>query len=148
MASRDVIAWRAFYRRGLDLYGLTPADYRLLYVAQKGRCWICQTAKGIHPDDPKARGGRRLGVDHDHRTGVVRGLLCSGGDKTCNRTIGWHSPAALRRAADYLESRSKQPARVFREISMQRVDAGISGIPLEQEEEDRLAVAFLWPDLP
>jgi len=56
MGSLDVTAWRTFYRRTLDLYGVTPADYRLLYIAQRGRCWICRTAKGIHPDDPKAGG--------------------------------------------------------------------------------------------
>ena len=113
MAPLKVKAWRAFYSRIQDVYQVTPAEYRLLYLAQKGRCWICREARGIHPDDPKARGSRRLGVDHDHVTGRVRGLLCTGGDKTCNRIIGWLGPAALRRAADYLETRGGQPGRVL-----------------------------------
>lgn len=103
MKSREVTAWRTFYRRAIDVYGVTPERYRNLYLVQKGRCWICRTATGIHPDDPKARGSRRLGIDHNHTTGQVRGLLCTGGDKTCNRIIGWLTAPALRRAADYLD---------------------------------------------
>jgi hypothetical protein len=41
-----------------------------------------------------------LGVDHNHKTGVIRGLLC----KTCNVGIGYlkDSPLLLMAAADYL----------------------------------------------
>lgn len=103
MAPKLVAEWRAFYGKALDLYGLTPAQYADLYLAQKGRCWICRLATGKHPDDPRGRGGRRLGIDHNHVTGQVRGLLCTGGDKTCNRIIGWRNATALRRAAAYLD---------------------------------------------
>jgi hypothetical protein len=105
MNALNVKSWRAFYARTIDLYGVTPEQYRRLYLAQKGRCWICRTAKGIHPDDSKAAGTRRLGVDHDHLTGKVRGLLCTGSlsANTCNRLIGRYSAAQLRRAAEYLE---------------------------------------------
>jgi hypothetical protein len=133
----------------LDRYMLTPDEYRLLYVAQKGRCWICRTAKGIHPDDPKAGGSRpprRLGVDHDHVTGAVRGLLCTGGDKTCNRIVGWLSAPQLRRAADYMTNRAGQPARVLVEMERQRADAERDGDGVTQAELDALAVAYLWPD--
>jgi len=104
------LAWLGFYNRAMGLYGVTPSQYRDLYLVQKGRCWICQKAKGVHPDDPKGRGGRRLGIDHNHVTLAVRGLLCTGGDKTCNRIIGWLGPAALRRAAEYLEGRQPMVA--------------------------------------
>ena len=123
MSAFAVKSWRAFYRRALDLYGLTPQQYRFLYLAQKGRCWICRTARGIHPDDPQARGSRRLGIDHDHASGTVRGLLCSGGDKTCNRIIGWLGPQALQRAADYSRSRATQPARVLDYLDVAEPDA-------------------------
>jgi hypothetical protein len=146
MSSANVRAWRAFYARNLDLYGVTPRDYRLLYVAQKGCCWGCRKAKGIHPDDPKARGTRRLGVDHNHTTGVVRGLLCSGGDKTCNRTIGWHDADTLERLAAYRRDRMAQPARVLAIIEQERLHAADSGVELTDAEVDALAVAFLWPD--
>jgi hypothetical protein len=59
----------------LRLYGITPADYDQLLAAQNGGCAICGEA-------PAA--GKRLVVDHDHKTGRVRGLLC---DKH-NRALG------------------------------------------------------------
>jgi hypothetical protein len=148
MSSLNVRAWRTFYGRALDVYGITPDQYRLLYVAQRGRCWICRLAKGIHPDDPKAAGSRRLGVDHDHATGAVRGLLCTGGDKTCNRIIGWLDAESLRRAADYLRWRKSQPARVLAEIEHAVRNAEEAGAPLTEHEQGQLAVAFLWPDGP
>lgn len=143
MAAGTVSAWRTFYRHVFATYGLTPEAYRLLYIAQKGRCWICRKAKGVHPDDPKGRGGRRLGVDHNHATGAVRGLLCTGGDKTCNRIIGWLDRAALLRAAEYL---TKPPARVLTEIQRQERKAESMGTTLTQAERDGLAVAYLWQE--
>ena len=105
-------AWLTFYSRAMDVYGVTPAKYRDLYLAQKGRCWICRIAKGIHPGDPKGGGTRRLGIDHNHATGQVRGLLCTGGDKTCNRIIGWLTADALRRAADYVDG-TRTPGLIY-----------------------------------
>jgi hypothetical protein len=127
--------WRAFYSHAQRRYGLAPEQYRLLYLAQMGRCWICRKARGIHPDDPRGTGGRRLAVDHNHLTGAVRGLLCSGGDRTCNRIIGWLNADALRRAADYLD---RPPARVLLAAEM------ASDLPMERRVE--LATAVLWRD--
>lgn len=144
MAPKDVSAWRNFYSAALDNYGVTPRTYRLLYIAQKGRCWICRVAKGVHPDDPRARGSRRLGIDHDHATGRVRGLLCTGGDRTCNRIIGWLPAPALHRAGHYLSG--QYPARVLWEIAAQQDSARAEGVELTDAEVDALAVAHLWPD--
>lgn len=146
MSAMHVRAWRQFYSRCLDTYGLTPEDYRLMYVAQRGRCWICRQAKGVHPDDPKARGNRRLGVDHDHITGAVRGLLCTGGDKTCNRIIGWLSAPQLERAAKYLSSRRKQPGRLLEAMNAEITSARGDGAVLSQVEIDALADRYLWRD--
>jgi hypothetical protein len=132
MRSHVVTEWRAFYRRALDNYDTTPEQYQWLYKIQKGRCWICRLAKGKHPDDPRGLGGRRLGIDHNHITGQVRGLLCTGGDKTCNRIIGWLSAPALRRAADYLDG-TATPGRYLDDITS-------SGT--------RWAETVLWPDKP
>lgn len=64
-------------------YGMTPAEYDAMFAQQGGVCAICKRPE-------TRRGGRkgntllRLSVDHDHNTGIIRGLLC--GD--CNRAIG------------------------------------------------------------
>jgi hypothetical protein len=75
-------------------FGLTVEDYERLAAAQNHRCAICMV-----PAHELSRG--RLFVDHCATTGRIRGLLCSG----CNTGIGGlrHDPAALRRAADYVE---------------------------------------------
>lgn len=74
--------WRAL--------GFTLADYERLLAAQGGTCAVC-------PATPKSR---RLHVDHDHKTGAVRGLLCH----AHNRRL-WRGATAseLRRLADYVE---------------------------------------------
>lgn len=57
-------------------FGITIEEYRKMFEKQENRCAICW------------RGGetitKKLDVDHNHKTGKVRGLLC--GD--CNRAIG------------------------------------------------------------
>lgn len=120
--------WRAFYGRILETYGVYPADYRDMYLAQMGCCYICRMAKGIHPDDPKGRGSRRLGVDHNHALGnnrrAVRGLLCSGGDRTCNRIIGWLNHAQLQRAVEYMEC---PPGPRVREAGLYADSVGLTG---------------------
>ena len=55
-------------------YGISLKEYNVLFVKQKGVCAIC----GRGP------GKRSLHVDHDHKTGKVRALLCS----YCNTTLG------------------------------------------------------------
>jgi hypothetical protein len=110
MAPKVVTEWRAFYRAALDNYGVNPQAYRDMYVAQHGVCYICRRAVGKNPDDPSGRGGRRLGIDHNHVTGTVRGLLCSGSvsANTCNRLIGRYTLAQLKRAVTYLETEPAQ----------------------------------------
>lgn len=146
MTSEVRNAWRQFYRQaasGAAGYTITPYEYRLLYIAQKGRCWICRTARGIHPDDPKGGGTRRLGVDHDHLTGQVRGLLCTGSlsANTCNRLIARYSRDALQRAADYM---TDPPAQVIAEMRRVRSEVNEAGQPWTDADDERMAQAFLW----
>ena len=112
MTKRVAEDWRGYYGQINTKYGLTPQDYRDLYVAQHGVCFICRTAKGKNPDDPSGKGGRRLGVDHNHALGdtkrAVRGLLCTGGPTTCNRIIGWLTKYQLKRAVELLETAPAQ----------------------------------------
>lgn len=76
-------------------FRMTVEDYDAILSAQGGVCAICFRA---------CSSGHRLSVDHDHRTGVVRGLLC----KACNLILGQSqdSPDRLRSAASYLERNS------------------------------------------
>lgn len=55
----------------------TAEDYERMNAEQDGRCWIC----GNRPVK------KRLTVDHNHRTGLVRHLLCGGTDFSCNYSI-------------------------------------------------------------
>lgn len=57
-------------------YGLTLEDYNKMFREQNGCCYIC----GIHQSELK----KPLGVDHNHKTGRVRKLLCN----KCNTVLG------------------------------------------------------------
>lgn len=54
----------------LKRYGLSEADYFALLKKQNNGCAICGRP------DPGRKGHDTLLVDHNHRTGKVRGLLC------------------------------------------------------------------------
>lgn len=56
-------------------YGITLADFKEMERSQDGRCLICA----------RKPGGRSLSVDHCHKTGRVRGLLCY----RCNQFLGY-----------------------------------------------------------
>ena len=81
--------WHARQKRdGLKALG----GYDALLASQGGGCAIC--GYRVKP------GGRRLNVDHDHKTDVVRGLLCH----RCNRGLAFFRdrPGLLEAAAEYL----------------------------------------------
>lgn len=69
------------YQRNRQLkvsYGITQDDYEKILKKQRGKCAICRlTGSG-------QAGKNYLCVDHDHKTGKIRGLLCH----KCNRGIG------------------------------------------------------------
>ncbi len=70
-------------------YGISVEAYEEMVRCQDGRCLICKKK-------PK-----RLFVDHSHKTGKVRGLLCG----TCNSAIGLlqDDPRILAAAITYIE---------------------------------------------
>jgi len=65
----------------LQRQGCSDKLYQELLAAQDGRCAICGATRGHRSRYDKVC---RLAVDHDHRTGKVRGLLCN----NCNRGLG------------------------------------------------------------
>lgn len=94
-ANRD--KHRASRRRTIIRKFMPIVEFDALFKTQGGKCAICGTDKGYSGGGD----GRRLAIDHCHKTGFVRGLLCG----NCNRVLGLmqDDPAALRRAAAYLE---------------------------------------------
>jgi hypothetical protein len=80
-------------------YGLTLDEYDALLESQDGRCGGC----GEDFDDATPH------VDHDHVTGVVRGLLCS----PCNKALGMalESPERLQGLVRYLRRSRKRLVR-------------------------------------
>ncbi len=75
------------------LYGISIDEYEQLSERQGHVCWIC---KG----KVTSKNGNLL-VDHSHKTGKIRGLLCT----KCNAGIGGlgDSIEMLERAIDYLK---------------------------------------------
>ena len=66
-------------------YGITLDEYNNILNNQNGKCATCGTTK---PGGRKSGRGGKIEVffvDHNHKTGEVRGLLCN----ICNRTIGY-----------------------------------------------------------
>jgi hypothetical protein len=77
--------------------GISADDYKRLLEAQDGVCALCG-------NPPKTR---RLSVDHNHRTGTVRGLLCH----RCNRALPTYATSDwLSRAYGYV-LRDEHPER-------------------------------------
>lgn len=77
-------------------YGITRQDYDDRLEFQGGQCAICGT------DNPGGPDGQTFCVDHDHVTGLVRGLLCG----PCNLVLGAvnDDKTRLERMLEYLEA--------------------------------------------
>jgi hypothetical protein len=88
-------------RNRFYLYGITGAEVNMILARQGGGCAICKSKS------PRTK--RNVWhVDHDHLTGVVRGILCH----HCNVALGCMAddPARARAMAKYLEA--KRPAHL------------------------------------
>lgn len=96
-------------RKHREVYGTTSEAVAKMEAAQDGRCASCRSL----PMRRDTRSGRPLplDVDHNHTTGVVRGLLCS----PCNRGIGLmqDDPLVLAAAIRYLAKHSPDPRAVI-----------------------------------
>ena len=78
-------------KEGLKRFGLTIAQFIEMRDKQSNNCLICGRGPSSY---------RCLGVDHDHATGRVRGLLCG----KCNAGLGnfEDNREYLSRAIEYL----------------------------------------------
>lgn len=96
----DGIAHTTFLRQGI-----TQPQVDSLFEKQRGLCRGCKC-------ELVKRGSKsesRLHIDHDHKTGLIRGLLCH----ACNTAIGYarDNPSILRSLANYLEEQSQKGRR-------------------------------------
>ncbi len=78
-ARKDPVRWakwqegqRKFWLK--RKYGLTIEDWEELFNSQGRSCAICNAKEN----------GKRFAVDHCHKAGVVRGILCH----PCNQRLG------------------------------------------------------------
>lgn len=94
-AAKRTAAARSRATRKYDLrrrYGLDEEGYNALLSAQAFRCASCGS--------PSEEQRTRFSVDHDHRTGEIRGLLCH----SCNLALGHlqDDPVRVERLLNYL----------------------------------------------
>lgn len=85
-----------------DRYRITAEQYLKLWDRCGGRCEICrrELKSTIAGDSPGQSDSGLAQLDHCHKTGVVRGILC----RACNQWLGkiGDSPEAGVRASAYL----------------------------------------------
>jgi Autographiviridae endonuclease VII len=83
-------------------FGINGNAYRKILKIQNNVCAICKNLETAA--DKKTNCIRRMAIDHDHKTGAIRGLLCS----NCNNGLGRFkdSKTYLKSAIEYLNSPS------------------------------------------
>lgn len=75
-------------------YGVSQIEYMAMLKRQEGRCAICRS------DNPARSRAKNFSVDHCHKTGRIRGLLCY----RCNPALGFFkdNEKIIQGALDYL----------------------------------------------
>jgi hypothetical protein len=76
LKNKELHSQQARERHLYHKYKLTIEEFDALFREQSGMCAVCG-------DDLKP--GKSTHVDHDHETGIIRGLLCH----NCNRMLGY-----------------------------------------------------------
>lgn len=100
-------------------FGITAIQYTEMFELQNGVCAICKE-KETRGRKRNINKTQRLAVDHNDKTGQVRGLLCS----QCNRHLlgslkGKNEIQILKNAIKYLQEankRKKKAKKKFRRI--------------------------------
>ena len=78
-------------------FGIAIEEKILLFAKQGNKCAICSCAEN--------NVGRDWDIDHCHKTGKIRGILCS----NCNRGLGLFQDSSeyLKQACKYLENNAQ-----------------------------------------
>ena len=105
--SKDKAKWQRAWRernpnkvKNMELrkrFGITLEQYRQMSEKQNHKCAICDN----HETAVDSKGSERfMAVDHCHKTGKIRALLCS----SCNKALGSFrdDPNLLWKAAEYI----------------------------------------------
>lgn len=99
-------------KRRIDAYGISPGQYEELLTSQGEKCAICGESETARNTGGKTV--KTLAVDHCHKTGKVRGLLCH----KCNTGLG-----------SFCDDVSKlEKARVYLCASMDSTSANAAGL--------------------
>lgn len=112
LCCKATAAWRAknptyeSNRKLKERYGITSERYDEMWAAQNGKCAICgneETAQHY-----RSKEVQKLAVDHCHKTGKVRELLC----QDCNRGIAKfkEDPTILQKAIEYIIKHQNEEA--------------------------------------
>lgn len=101
-------AWTRYLQK---TYSIDSTTYLQVLDAQDGRCAICK----IKPNS------RRLHVDHHHKSGIIRGLLCG----KCNQAIGLLNEDLdlFDAAKKYLEFENETVSRIIKKNLGKRADS-------------------------
>ncbi|EAK2897013.1 hypothetical protein C0959_00155 [Campylobacter coli] len=86
----------AYYYRN---YKISIFQYYDIYMKNNGKCYICNSEGfTLSWNNPTTS----LALDHDHKTGKARGMLCH----NCNRALGLFNDSldTLKKAIDYLNT--------------------------------------------
>ena len=120
----------------LRKYGISKIDYDKMVEEQKGVCACCG-----HPETfiHSKNSIRRLSVDHDHKTGSVRSLLCN----KCNILLGHmeENPERIKALAAYAEwCQTREPNERVIQLSLTHDDNAnnqhYSIVTASQQEEE------------
>jgi len=97
--ARDLCHAHYLKQRKWQSFGVDAGRYQEMLAEQNGVCAICSQPEK-HSDSQSGK-MKDLAVDHDHKTGVVRALLCS----ACNTALGLFNDdtALLDAAKAYLQ---------------------------------------------
>lgn len=106
-------------QRLVKLYGITADQRNRQIEMQDGKCLLCEAGLTV-------KGGARPHIDHCHKTGKVRGVLCN----ACNTRLG-HFEAVdwswLDKAKTYVESCGNWQAGTVESDGIERIKRASNG---------------------
>lgn len=96
-------------------FGITQNQYDQMFVQQNGLCAICKKPEVSRINNSKIK---CLAVDHDHKTGDVRALLCS----KCNTSLGCmkEDPERIKALLAYAEwCKTREPDKKIIQLAIE-----------------------------